>query len=73
MQNPVLPKDIPQVLAYRHHPQQLPPIDHIGIRKPPLRPIRPDDLTPKSSLMPLRPPMYLIAFRHPIVSRVKKN
>jgi hypothetical protein len=64
MQYPVFAEVIPQVLAHGHHPHQLPPIQYIGVHKPPLRPIHAYRLPGKRRRMTLRPPMYLISFRH---------
>src|SRR5579871_7014073 len=64
MQNPILSKVIPQVLAHGHHPLKLPPIQNIRIGKPTLRSIHPHRLPGKRRRMTLRPPMNLIPFRH---------
>jgi hypothetical protein len=64
MQDQVPPKVIPQVLAHSHHPQQLSPAEDIAIHKSSLRPIDHHRLARKRRSMSLRPPMYLIAFRH---------
>jgi hypothetical protein len=72
MQYPVLPEVIPQVLANRHHPHQLPPINHIRVDKPPLRPIHPHSPASKRRRMPLRPTMYLIPFWH-FFSRIRTS
>jgi hypothetical protein len=74
MQNPVLPKVIPQVFPRSHHSLQLPPIDHLSIGKPPLRPIHPHSSSAERSIVPLRPAMNLIPLRHrPSPSRKTEN
>ena len=59
------PKSYPRCLPTAITRSQLPPIDHIRIRKPPLRPIHPHSPSAKRRRMPLRPTMYLIPLRHP--------
>ena len=67
MQDAVLAEVIAQMLAHGPHPLQLAPIDHIGVGKLALRPIDPHGPAAKRGLMPLRPPMNLIALRHRIL------
>jgi hypothetical protein len=64
MQNPVLPEVVPQMLPHSHHALELPPIDHVRVSKPPLRPIHTHSLAAKRSEMPLSPSMNLISLRH---------
>src|SRR5271155_1588501 len=64
MQNQVLPKVIPKMLAHSQHPLQLSSVKHRPIGKPPLRPIHPNNLPGKRSRMPLGPSMNLISLRH---------
>jgi hypothetical protein len=73
MQNPILPKVIPQVLPHSHHAQQLPSIDHICIGKSPLRPIHAHRSAAKRSKMPFRPPMNLISLWHRPSQKTENN
>jgi hypothetical protein len=68
MQNPVSPEVISQVFAHRHHPLELPPIDHVDIRKPPLRSIHAHRPPTEGRFMARSPSMDLIPFRHRLTS-----
>jgi hypothetical protein len=68
MQNTILPKVISQMFAHSHHALKLPPVDHINIRKPPLRSIHTHRPSTESRFMARSPSMNLISFRHRLTS-----
>jgi hypothetical protein len=71
MQNPILPKVIPKMLPHSHHTLELPPIDHIRVSKPPLRPIHSNSPATKRNKVPLSPSMNLIPLRHRLSPKQK--